>query len=163
MGVSTDGQLSFGIAFEEEYCFPWDEEKWEGDIGDWWVCGICGYKPPFELYNSDGGYVNGERPPEEKLSEYYDHRSKFEANNPMPVNPVMHCSYDYPMYIIAVNGTESSNSRGYPTEVNPDSMVVTDEQIRVLVDFCTKYCQPQDEYTERPNMEPKWYLTSLWG
>ena len=37
MGVSTDGQICFGIAFEECTEFPWDSEEYDGDIDAWWL------------------------------------------------------------------------------------------------------------------------------
>ncbi|GAG29168.1 unnamed protein product, partial [marine sediment metagenome] len=105
----------------------------------------------------------GEKPSQEKISEYYEHKRQFNFENPIPVKPLMHCSYDYPMFIIAVKETDTTSSRGCPAKIDPESMVVTEDQKKKVVDFCTKYCQPQDEYSKLPELEPHWYLTSLWG
>ena len=36
MGISTDGQICFGVLFEEGYEFPWDCEEYAYDIYIWW-------------------------------------------------------------------------------------------------------------------------------
>jgi hypothetical protein len=163
MGISSDGQICFGIAFEEEYEFPWQNEKWDGYEEEWWLYGVCGYKPPFEIYDESGEYIDGKEPTKEKKDAYYSHYRDFEEKHPMPVEIVRHCSYDYSMYIVAVKGTYIENSRGYPVKFDPQNLSITDEQKKVVVDFCEKYCQPVDEYTDAPEFEPYWYLTSMYG
>lgn len=105
----------------------------------------------------------------------YNHDSKgvevFEKNNPTwrrsldkhykdkkrvqeacPVEEVIHCSYDYPMYILAVKGHTTSASRGYPEAIN--SLELDEKAVQKAKEFCEKY---------NIKWEPKWYLTSLWG
>lgn len=163
MGVSTDGQISFGISFPEEYTFPWSDDRWGGDENEWWIVGVRRYKPPFQLYDESGEYIDGVKPSEEKISEFYRHKRDFKKENPMPVEIVRHCSYDYPMYIIAAPGTHIKNSRGYPEIFEPEKMSVTKKQIDDVIEFCEKYCAPKDKYDEFPEMKPHWYLTSMWG
>lgn len=163
MGISSDGQISFGIAFEEDYRFPWNDEKWGGDEEEWWIYGVCGYKPPFEIYDESGHYIGGYKPSQEKINEYYSHRRDFKDEHPMPVEIVRHCSYDYPMYIVAVKGTYICNSRGDTVKFDPQSMTITDDQKKAVIDFCERYCQPEDKYSEAPKIDPNWYLTSMYG
>ena len=52
MGTSTDGRINYGILFEEDFQFPWDEdEKYDGDIEQWWMYKVHGYKNPIELFD----------------------------------------------------------------------------------------------------------------
>jgi len=161
MGISSDGQICYGIAFEEGYELPWLDEKWDGDEEDWWFKGVCGYKTPFEIYNNQGEYIDGEKPSEEKIDEYYKRYSDFKKSNPLPVKIVRHCSYDYPMFIIAVIGTYRYASRGYPEKVVLTG--IDTDKTRAVVDFCEKYCKPKDEFSKFPKMEPCWLLSSMYG
>ncbi len=164
MGISTDGQICFGIPFAEDYIFPWDNEKYGGDFEDWYLYEICGYKNPFELYDGKGDYVDGEKPSEDKISKYYDTRSNFCQAHPLPIEPVNYCSGDCPMYMVVILRTFKTNSRGSPCAFDPKELTITDEEKQDLVIFCEKYCRPaEDTYCEFPKMEPKWYLSSLWS
>lgn len=149
MGVSTDGELNFGIIFEEDTEFPW--EKY--DFDDWWM-NECGWEPPFELYDSDGEYIDGVRPPEEKIGEYFRAMREFESKNPAPIRLINYCSSKFPMWMIAV-GQGHRASRGYPQRINPDELIVYPEEIEMLKDFCEKYI---GEFSD-----PGWYLTSYYG
>lgn len=161
MGISSDGQICYGIAFEEDYPFPWVDKKWEGNAESWWFKDVCGYKPLFEMFDKDGMWINGEEFPKEKISEYYADYDKFKAANPMPVEIEMYCSYDYPMYIVSVPGTTLSASRGYTEEFTPSE--IDPVKAKAVIDFCEKYCKSEDEYCEFPKMKPGWLLSSMYG
>jgi len=132
MGVSTDGIIVYGIQFED------GELPWSGndDIEEWWN-EETGFK----------GSVNSDS--------YYDDIRAHQQKNPMPVEVVWHCSYDYPMFILSLPGKSISASRGYPTEFNPAELTVTEAEHKVLKDFCEKY---DIKYTV-----PKWVVCSMWG
>ena len=51
MGVSTDGQISFGILLDEGVETPWDDEKYAFDIEKWWVDKFPQEKLPVTLVN----------------------------------------------------------------------------------------------------------------
>lgn len=169
MGVSTDGQICFGIKFEEGHEFPWDGEQWGGDIEDWWTRGVCGYKNPFEIFDASGNYlphielIKGKyqfdhpKPREEVTNAYYDPLFAFQKSHPVPVKIVNYCSSDYPMYMLAVPETCKENSRGFPEEFDPAALTVTDEQRQALLDFCKTHGIDIGEET------PKWWLSSYWG
>lgn len=152
MGTSTDGQISYGVEIEEGYEFPWDEH---GDMEEWWQ-EINGYAPDWCPFTEDGDYKEGVERGDPRISEYFDHKREWMKKNPLPVEIVVHCSYDYPMYIIAVPGTVLKNSRGYPEEFKPWELEVTGIETLDLIEFCTKH---SIEYIG----EPAWRLTSLWG
>ncbi len=67
------------------------------------------------------------------------------------VELVTHCSYDYPMYGLAVVSTTAW--RGSPSAV--DTAPPTDAQIAALKAAC--------EAIGWPYSEPQWWLASLWG
>lgn len=155
MGVSTDGEISYGIAFEEDFEFPWDGDH-EGDLDDWWLA-VNGYKPPFELYDDEGEYINGVRPPQEQFDDCYEAERIFLKDHPLPVELVNVCSREYPMYIVALKGTVLTASRGFPKTFDPASLVVTDEQRNTLMEFCRTHS------INAVGVEPGWYLSSYWG
>lgn len=148
MSQSTDGQICYGVLFEDGYEFPW-----ENNIEDWWWEEICGYKPPFDIYKNDR-LIPGVT--EETKRKYYDHMFEFQGNHPIPVELTNYCSDDYPMYILAVKSSILSASRGEPESFNPEELKVTQEETNTLLDFINKYVS-KDEFT------PKWYLSSYWG
>lgn len=127
MGVSTDGILVFGIDLGEELPEAFEEFD-ESDL--WW-----------DFTDSISGKKS------------YEDRSKFREE--FPVNLTSYCSSEYPMYILAVNGTETVVRRGSTEEIDPNDMKVSDEKIAALKAFCEEY---GIEWKE-----PKWLLASMWG
>ena len=126
MGVSTDGQICFGILFDEGFEFPWDSNEFEGDIEGWWTFDVLEFRHSFEIFTPEGEYLGGERPPEERITEYFRERREFTERNPeLPVELVNCCSGDCPMYILAIPKTCYSASRGYPEELDPQKLTVT--------------------------------------
>jgi len=154
MGVSTNGQICYGIAVEEEHEFPWGAEKYDGEISAWWR-EVHGFKHSFELFGPDGNYLNGEKPSAEELSAYFAEERKFDEKHPVPVSLVNCCSCDYPQYILAVPRTCMTARRGYPQAFDPQTLSVSDEERAALLDFLGKYLPEINE-------EPQWWLSSLW-
>lgn len=155
MGTSTNGQICHGVAFEEDFEFPWDAEH-DGDIDSWWLYGVHGFKHSFEIYDANGNHLNGKQPSAEDISRYFKESREFVDANPLPVTLVNYCSGDYPMYAIAVPRTVINAFRGDPTEFDPAALTVTDAERDALLSFCA------DHGIEVPS-EPKWLLTSYWG
>lgn len=139
MGVSTDGQICFGNVYEEDFEFPWDAEPFEGDIEDWW--------------RQEQGLDASKGYPAEGWLEY---QKEFDAAHPLPVTLVNYCSDEYPMWILAVPSSSSSNSRGEALAFSPEDLTVTDEEKTALREFCIKYDLILAE-------DAAWYLTSYWG
>lgn len=156
MGVSTNGVICYGIEFDEDTSFPWDDEKYEGDIDNWWLHGVIGFKPAVEIYGEDGNYIDGKEPSDEVLDAYYAEKRAAEDANPLPVELVNYCSADYPMYIIAVPSTIKRALRGYPTWFEPAALTVTDEEKASLLAFC-------NTHGIVTLAEPSWWLSSYWG
>jgi len=131
MGVSSDGILVFGIELGRE-----DE------------------LPEF-LYTEDGDEIEFDEMVDAELGiSDLSYGERAEARKAYPVDLVWHCSYDYPMYILAVPGTEVSASRGYPHEFTDGLPTVTQEQIDALKAWAA----------ERDiEGEPCWILTSMYG
>ncbi|AMO44150.1 hypothetical protein DSS3P8_092 [Roseobacter phage DSS3P8] len=93
MGQSTDAILVYGILLEGEDS---DTPEFLGDFND------------FEEFVEDAlampPYGDPDRPT------YADRDAMIRA---YPVTMVTHCSLDYPMYILAVPGTEITANRGH--------------------------------------------------
>jgi hypothetical protein len=169
MSTSTDGQICYGIPFEN-LDFPW-EGKYEGDIEKWWQ-DVNGFKHSVEIYSDTdkSGYIDGQKPKQSVIDTYYKEEREWLKTNPLPVELVNYCSGGAPLYILAVPESFKSNSRGFPLEFNPAELQVTPEQRQNLIDFCEKYLGEKiakhndEEYNDvKITLEPKWYLTSYWG
>lgn len=153
MGVSTNGQICFGVGFDDGFEFPWEE--YDDGIHDWWR-EVQGFAPPVQIYDKYGEYLNGVEPSKEDESAYYDAKHKWEEENPLPVELVNARSMSYPLWILAVAGTVVTARRGYPEEIFPATMLVTDSRKEFLLDFCKKYG------IDTNGAEPAWYLSSFW-
>lgn len=155
MGTSTDGQICYGIAFDEDYEFPWDAER-DHEIESWWIYRVHGFKHSTELFDSSGNYLNGREPSREEVSKYFAESRAFKDAHPVPVVLINYCSAEYPMYILAAPGTVHVARRGFPAEFNPADLVVSHEARAALLQFCTDHGIPVHE-------DPKWLLSSYWG
>jgi hypothetical protein len=153
--VSTNGQICFGILFEEGFEFPWDVPDYDRDIDEWWLMKANGYKPSFELFNKEGEYLTKGKPAQDVIEKYFDERRKFIKDKPLPVALVNYCSVDYAEYILAVPSSRMHARRGYPVSFEPEALRVTVEDIAVLKKFCGDHGITYEG-------EPKWYLSSLW-
>lgn len=72
-----------------------------------------------------------------------------------PVSWEMHCSYEYPMYILSIPGYQITASRGYPDIITAERLLVPQEKIDSMKTWCEKYNVPW--------VEPKWLLCSMNG
>lgn len=161
MGTTTNAYISFGIELEEGFEFPW-----EGDIDDWWITEVHGYKPPFRLYTDEGNYLDEHLDSSWKfnpeyqhlIDSYYEHKRVFTKTLPkVPVELVDTCSCDYPMYIIAIPSTVTFATRGCPQKLNVDEdFKIDQDDLKAYTDFIKKYIPELDE-------EPSWFLSSYWG
>ena len=133
MGVSTDAILTFGFPIgDEDGGTPEFLEEFDGDFD--------------EFLNSISG-----------LPKYGEPGHSFEAQfayrDKCPAAMTMHCSYDYPMYILSVRGTETRAYRGTPKEII--NLYVDESDIAAFKAWC--------EANNIEYQEPKWLLVSMWG
>jgi hypothetical protein len=141
MGNDASATICLGIAIENGFEFPW-----QGDIDEWWIKEVCKYVPPFEIYTKDGNFINGKRPDEKVIEEYYDHKNKFEKEHPLPVTIVRNGAGDYDSGIIlAVNNTVQSNDWDTPVDI---------KELNKFWKFCKQYLDM--------DVEPKW-LSAYYG
>lgn len=137
MGQSTDAQLWYGFTFEDGYKFPWAAEPFDGDLEEWW--------------RKEQGFVPPENVP---YGELFDAERAFDKEHPCPAELITHCSGEYPMYGLAVRGSEYKANRGYPILI--EGLGLSQGEIEPLKKFCERY-----ELT--PEGEIGWWLTSYWG
>ena len=155
MSVDTDGQICFGVLLEEGIELPWDSHG--NDMESWWLEVVLEDKPSFELFNEQGGWIDGKEPARELIDQYLDEQRKFWNSHPkIPIEIFNGQSGDYPLYILAVKGSTLIASRGSPESFDPLQLVVSDEQVKELTDFCKRF----GIVYENP---PQWYLSSYWG
>ena len=156
--IATIGQICYGILLDEEIELPWNDEKYDDGISDWWLYTVKGYESPFEMFDDDGEYIGGEdRWPIHKVRHYFEHFRLFSRENPIPVELINVCSHDFPIYIIALTDTRLVARRGTPTPFDPAKLeTVSLGQKEALIKFC-------DDYEIEYDGEPRWYLSSHWG
>ncbi len=140
MGISSNGQLSFGIPIGEE------EEPLEfmGDFEDFedFVEHELGL-PEWREGMSD-----------EESSEHW--KRKRDALATYPVTLESYCSYDYPMYLLLPNVDEASMMvrRGYLASFDELPKIDGD-----AVDAMQEWCKTHDiEW-----IDPRWHLSSMYG
>lgn len=156
MGVSTDGQLCYGILLEEEGEFPWDVDEHDNDFEEWWLVGICGFKHSFELFDEKGNWIEP-RQSSDVEDKYFKEQRDFEKSHKCPYTLVNVCSGDYPIYMLALEDTLISASRGTPELIKFDELRgISQEEDSDLLSFCEKYNIPYEG-------ESGWYLSSYWG
>lgn len=158
MSTSTNGQLSFGLIFDEGFEFPWRDEDGDGDEDDfiraWWHKKNSYEDPTRGLYDPDGNCVEPE-PSQEEISKMYRERNEWEKAHPIPIQVVNYCSCDCPMLMLATR--HFSARRGCPEEIDIQELAAIDttEDRRILLDFLA-------EHGIECEGEPQWFLSSLW-
>lgn len=143
MGVSTDAILAFGFDLGEE--LPESLVGEDGDSGGFefeeWLKTKAGIVYP-------EGHAGIKSP---AYTAYYEAgKALVEA---CPVDLITHCSYDYPMYFLAVRGTEVKAWRGHPKTVTTGP--IKQSQLNAMRKFC--------DDNGIPWQEPQWHIFSLWG
>jgi len=85
MGQSPRAIIAYGIAVNEDdkENLPWCSDEFDEDPEDWWRKEL-GYTPEFEIYDSNGVYIGGNKPSEAIMSQYFDNQRKWMSDNPMP-------------------------------------------------------------------------------
>ena len=137
MGQSTDALMAFGFDLGEELPDSFTADAEDGFEAD-----------AFLLRDFDAGVPDWEpgAPPN-----YW--RMKDEALAKLPIDVITHCSGEYPMYFLAVRGTERKARRGYPSEaVQRD---IAPAEIDAMRSFCEKHGIKWQE--------PRWHIFSMWN
>lgn len=131
MSVSTNGNLSYGCIFDEYFEFPWQADKYEGELEEWWM-DVKGFVNPVECpYDEEGNYREGIA--EDSVGKWLSNRRDWLRSNPPPVEVVNYCSGSYPMFIIAVKSLEAT--RGNPVRVNFAHLPDEDGLRQTLIHF----------------------------
>lgn len=130
MGVSNDACMFYGFAVGEDETLP----EWMGDFEDFddWAIEAMGLDIPAD-----------------------DYSARRKAAETCPAELFMHCSYDYPMYVLGVRGAEHRSSRGELTEITAETLAVDPKKVAAFRAFCEKH---GIEYEE-----PKWLMGSMNG
>jgi len=154
MGTSTDGQICFGVMFEEDYEFPWSDR--DDGIEDWWL-EESGWKYDGENpFDADGNFAPGFKEDDPRVDAYFDSQSSWKKSHPCPVVEINYQSGDYPAYILAIPDSLQTANRGNPVAINPEELSVDGSAIEALKEVCAKYDLKYEG-------EPSWYLSSYWG
>jgi hypothetical protein len=134
MGVSSDGILFYGFHFDEDELpeiLSDNEEAEDPEDPEDLVA---------KLYGWDGKYP--------------EYSFQWEKLHPSPIVVGTHCSYNYPMYYVAIKESDLSASRGTPEKVD---MAVGPNWGALLREFCEKIGIDFDK------QNVGWWLASLYG
>ncbi len=123
MGMSLTVKVCCGVNMgtEEDWEPPWD--ACNEDITDWWRK-VNGYKPPFQLWDENGNYVEGKT--EADYTPYSEHERQWDKQHPCPIEVVHYGVESYTGYIFTIPGT--TNSEYYDVlplnidEMHPDKI-----------------------------------------
>ena len=144
MGVSTDAILAFGfdLGLEDEPPAFLQQEGEDAPSLDF-----------EEFIQQEAGiqYPHGFGYGTPEYDAYY--QAKKAAIEACPVDLIMHCSHEYPMYFLAVRGTESKAYRGSPTKV--EAAPIEPAQVQAMREWCGAHGIEWQE--------PAWHIFSMWG
>lgn len=137
MGISSDAHLAFGVDLQEESPFENDDDlgellaRKEGHPNPW-------DEIPDDANNDTALYEQWKRENPEwvKRSDAWYPLTK-RLKESAPVEIITHCSYEYPMYIVALNGTKVTAWQGDPKEAR--LVTVRGEHLRSATEFCEKH------------------------
>lgn len=143
MGVSTDAILAFGFDLGLE-----DEKpaflQIEGDDAPEDFDDFIGREAGI-VYPHGSGY------PSPEYTAYSV--AKKAALDACPVELIAHCSHEYPMYFLAVRGTETKAWRGSPQKV--ETLAIDDAKVQAMREWCVAHGVEWQE--------PAWHIFSMWG
>ena len=155
MGINVNGQIAFGVTFEDGFEFPWDHEEYDG-IEAWWM-EVNGYEPIYQPFTPDGQYADGWDRDDPRLEEHYQSRRSWLEDNPIPVVDINTCSGDYPVYMLAIPDTLTGCSWDSPTKLSKTRMAdPVPEKVKAMIDFLANHEIDCDN-------EPAWWLTSYYS
>lgn len=162
MGISTEGICCYGIFIgdpdqvDEEDCENYPKEilkinkEFDDDVEDYWK-DKKGYKPPFEIIDDDGNWIEGIS--EVEKCKYYKHRMDWFGKNPPPFELVNVCCCDCPSWIIAMPGSVNYANPGYPIPIDKKFDSYTEEE---CYDIYTNFINFLKEIGITDT--PQWYL-----
>lgn len=139
MGVSSDGQLHFGIVLKDADGDPLEDEM-----------------PSFLVEQDDGGCDLDSLICAEMGVAADDYRAILEAGKAYPIALERFCSWEYCMYILRVNVPEAEMrvARG-SHEAFSELPAIPNKAIERFKEWCSSHdLEPE---------EPKWILSSLYG
>lgn len=146
MGVSTDAILAFGFNLVDEGDDKTLAERFgaedEGDFDfEEWLAERAGAVYPENHSGIDS-------------PEYQAYsQARRAAIAACPVEIILHCSYDYPMYFLALRGSQKRANRGYPQAITTEAP--SQERIAAMRALCEQHGIDWQE--------PSWHIFSLWG
>lgn len=154
MGRSVNGQICYGVLLGVDANLPWDNAEYDGDIEDWWLRGVLGFRHSFNIFTPEGDWIGFKRPAEGLIDAYFEEKSAFKKTHlPVPIEVVNAGSGSAPTWILAIPESVVTSDWGDPEIFSPANLKVSDEEVDSLLDFCNKY---GIVFVEGPN----WWLSA---
>jgi hypothetical protein len=154
MGQSTDAILIYGVHLQDHTDEQHSGLPWAGQV----LSEDDGYTV---IEDGDDDWADtlvrranarGENLPAYPDDGCFEARRKLEDD--CLIEPVSHCSSEYPMWIIGVKSSMERAYRGGPIDFDNGFPQVSDAEKKALKEWCEEFDIPH---------EPKWILCSNWG
>ena len=154
MGVSTNAVIFYGILIDEDGCeCQFNDVE---DINEHYAKKIGWVSDDGGLF-TDGNYTLFDNQADEKKARKIWEKNRDELHKitgDCDVELAYHCSGEYPMHYVGVKESETFARRGYPVQLDEETLNIEPDWADKLKD----YCKIMDiEYKE-----PSWHLVSYW-
>ncbi len=157
MGSDARVHICYGVILDDDAEYPWDSEEFNGDLEEWWITKVKGFKHSFEIYENDE-YINGQKPKQSIIDKYHDEKNDFIKSNPLPFE-LYDCgstSYGDCIKVLGLKEPSFYSDWEEPSEIDFSKLVVSEKDKLSIISFC-------EEYEILYEKEPTWYACCTYG
>lgn len=161
MGVSSNACIAYGIDLQDEP--PFNDGRDDTDLAAYLAIKQGAVDPwPLVPDHINYGPLDDFKKWEADNAEWRQQQEAWQAatkaaEEASPIVLEYHCSYEYPMYIIALKGTTRTAFRGDPVALPSDfTDLISEKAVTKAQEFCEEYELPAFD-------NPSWLLYSMWG
>lgn len=140
--------LGFGVVLAPDHPLPWAAY---GDLENWWVSEVCGFRPTTPLYTKAGDLVRADTS-DEDMDRYVEEEERYMSTQPQLLLDCVPCgTEERPQYALLLMNTLLSATPGQPIRVNASDLRVKKGSVETIMNFCTRFGLPVEN-------EPCWLL-----
>ena len=141
--MSSTAYIGYGVVLQDEYGSP-SEPPWHvaevtdvhgkkrrpkygesefSSVEEWWLA-LTGFENTLEIYDEQGNFPGGVRPPEEDITRFHEEERQWLVDHPLPFEIQPAGSDDCKHYVLLVPGTTTSADRFEPAGFEPSKLRV---------------------------------------
>ena len=136
--ILKNGWICLGIFINQGTRLPWDDhERWD-DIDDWWLSYVLKWMPSNKLYDKDGEYIGGIKPPAAMIDRYYREKREFIEKSPRLPIKLVNGYMAIPSTFRYASYSDVDSFASSPHSWEEDCRMYRQE-IDALLEFCRKY------------------------